>query len=570
MSYSTRSKSSRKRTPASTQTVIWITAGAFVLLALCCGCWFAFSPLMQSVTQPITQQVAPSQSAELTIAYSPEKADLFKSLVDSFNAQGNKTPSGSPMTVKTVELEPDVMIAGAVAGDFQAMSPDSSVWLGQADRAWADAHNGQGALVGATTRYAVSPVVIAMWRDAAKSMGYPDKALGWSDLLAKAQSDKNFKWSHPSPTSASGLLATLAEFYAASGKTRGLTVEDVQAQHTLDYVNAIEKTVRYYGEGEWPIAQRVVQQGRGYLDAFVCSEQIVIWARSKGADLVAIYPAEGALWQDHPLALLEQPGLTDAQRTTFTRFSDFVRSAEAQKKVLALGYRPADLNIPINSPGSPIRADNGVDPSQPKTSLQVPASAVLQTVQQAWQQTKRHANIMLVVDTSGSMAGDKISNVKQALKTFLEQIPSDQERVGMVLFSSSVYDTISPKELGTNRAILNSKIDSIKAGGNTALLDSVKAAYDQLESLNDKSRINAIVVMTDGLENNSNISLDRLSKYMRDTNQSGVQVTVFSIGYGKDADWNTLKAMSDATGGQTREGTLETIRQIYKILSTYF
>lgn len=139
-------------------------------------------------------------------------------------------------------------------------------------------------------------------------------------------------------------------------------------------MGAIEKTVRYYGEGEWPIAQRVVQQGRGYLDAFVCSEQIVIWARGKGADLVAIYPAEGALWQDHPLALLEQPGLTDVQRLTFARFSDFVRSPEAQKKVLALGYRPADLDIPLDSPGSPIRADNGVDPSQPKTSLQVPCA----------------------------------------------------------------------------------------------------------------------------------------------------------------------------------------------------
>jgi Ca-activated chloride channel family protein len=563
-------KSTRKKSPATTQTVIWIAASVFVLLALCCGCWFAFSPLMQSVTQPITQQVAPSQSAELTIAYSPEKADLFKSLVDSFNAQGQKTPEGTRLIVKTIELEPDAMIAGAVAGDFQAMSPDSSIWLGQVDGAWADAHGGEGTLVGATTRYAVSPVVIAMWRDVAQSMGYPTKALGWSDLLAKAQSDQNFKWSHPSTASASGLLATLAEFYAGTSKTRGLTVEDVQAQRTLDYVNAIEKTVRYYGEGEWPIAQRVVQQGHAYLDAFVCSEQIVIWARGKGADLVAIYPAEGALWQDHPLALLEQPGLSDAQRLTFARFSDFVRSADAQKKVLALGYRPADLNIPINSPGSPIRTDNGVDPSQPKTSLQVPAPGVLQTIQQAWWQTKRRANVMLVVDTSGSMQGDKINNVKQALKIFVEQIQSDQERVGMVLFSSSVYNTIPPKELRTNRAVLNSTIDKIQANGNTALLDAVKAAYDQLQSLNDKGRINAIVVMTDGLENNSSTSLDRLTKYMRDSNQSGVPVVVFAIGYGKDADYKTLKSMADSTGGQAREGTVETIRQLYKILSTYF
>jgi Ca-activated chloride channel family protein len=559
-------KSLHSPTPASTQTVVWLVAGAFALLALCCGCWLVFAPIMQRATQ----QATPSQSAELTIAYSPEKADLFKALVADFNAQNVQAPDGARLVIKTMELEPDAMAAGAVAGDFQAMSPDSSIWLGQVDRAWADAHGGEGTLVGATTRYAVSPVVIAMWRDVAQSMGYPNAALGWNDLLAKAQSDPNFKWSHPSTASASGLLATLAEFYAGAAKTRGLAVEDVQAQRTLDYVSAIEKTVRYYGEGEWPIAQRVVQQGRSYLDAFVCSEQIVIWARSKGADLVAIYPAEGALWQDHPLALLEQPRLTDAQRLTFARFSDFVRSPQAQKKALALGYRPADLDIPLDSSGSPIRADNGVDPAQPKTSLQIPAPAVLQTVQQTWWQTKRRANVMLVVDTSGSMQGDKINNVKQALRIFVEQIQNDQERVGMVLFSTQVNGTIPPKELRTNRQTLFSTIDSIQAGGNTALLDGVRVAYNQLQMLNDKERINAIVVMTDGLENNSSISLTRLTTYMHDSNQSGAPVAIFAIAYGKDADYKTLKSLADSTGGQVREGNLDTIRQLYKILSTYF
>jgi len=568
MSYSMKRKSSHKRTPASTQVVIWLTLGVFALLAACCGFWWALAPLIQSATQ--TAQVTPSPSAELTIAYSPEKAELFKALVADFNARKQKSPDGVRLVVKTVELEPDAMAAGAVAGDFQAMSPDSSIWLGQVDRAWADAHGGEGTLVGATTRYAVSPVVIAMWREVAQSMGYPNKPLGWGDLLAKAQSDPNFKWSHPSTASASGLLATLAEFYAAAGKTRGLSVEDVQAQRTLDYVSAIERTVRYYGEGEWPIAQRIVQQGRGYLDAFVCSEQIVIWARSKGADLVAIYPTEGALWQDHPLALLEQPGLTDAQRLTFARFSEFVRSPEAQKKVLSLGYRPADLSISIRAPDSPIRSDNGVDPAQPTTSLQVPAPGVLQMVQQTWWATKRHTNVMLVVDTSGSMAGAKISNVREALKTFVDQIQNDQERVGMVLFASSPYNVVPPLELGTNRSQLYSTIGSIQAGGNTALLDAVRVAYDRLQALHDRERINAIVAMTDGLENNSNITLNRLTAYMRDSNKTGVPVVVFAIGYGSDADYKTLKALADATGGQVREGTLETIRQLYKILSTYF
>jgi hypothetical protein len=49
-----------------------------------------------------------------------------------------------------------------------------------------------------------------------------------------------------------------------------------------------------------------------------------------------------------------------------------------------------------------------------------------------------------------------------------------------------------------------------------------------------------------------------------------VPVAVFAIAYGKDADYKTLQSLADSTGGQVREGNLDTIRQLYKILSTYF
>jgi hypothetical protein len=47
-------------------------------------------------------------------------------------------------------------------------------------------------------------------------------------------------------------------------------------------------------------------------------------------------------------------------------------------------------------------------------------------------------------------------------------------------------------------------------------------------------------------------------------------VVVFAIAYGDDADMRTLEAISEPTGGQVREGDLETIRDLYKLLSTYF
>lgn len=208
------SRSRKSSHKSHSSTVGWLAGGAFGLLAVCCACWLVFAP----VAQRVTQQSVPPEPVGLTVAYSPEKADLFKALVADFNAQNSRAPDGTRLTIKTMELDPDAMAAGAVAGNFQAMSPDSSIWLGQVDGAWADAHNGEGTLVGATTRYAVSPVVIAMWRDVAQTMGYPGKPLGWSDLLAKAQSDSNFRWSHPSTASASGLLATLAEFYPRHGQ----------------------------------------------------------------------------------------------------------------------------------------------------------------------------------------------------------------------------------------------------------------------------------------------------------------------------------------------------------------
>jgi Mg-chelatase subunit ChlD len=91
-----------------------------------------------------------------------------------------------------------------------------------------------------------------------------------------------------------------------------------------------------------------------------------------------------------------------------------------------------------------------------------------------------------------------------------------------------------------------------------------------LQELGDTDRINAIVVMTDGRENYSDISLGRLTDYMRRGNETGVPVIVFAIAYGGDADYDTLNALAEATGGQVYEGTLETIRQLYTILSTYF
>jgi len=564
--------------------IILLATGALLLTccALAVGLWLvsreapAVSP-GPAARAGTTATVRDPRTAVLTVAVSPEKQTLFETLVRQFNEQRQRTPDGKVMSVQVQVMDPQAMVEAALTQpEFQALTPDSSLWLDQLDRAYA-AQVGEGEtiaprLVADTVRYAVSPIVIAAWESVARDLGWPERTAGWRDIQRKAQTDAAFKWNHASTSHASGLLTTMAEFYAGADKVRDLTIEDVQAQATLDYVAAIERTVRYYGEGELAVLERARAEGRRYLDAFVIQEQLVVqFNLGKPRErLVAIYPAEGTLWADHPLALLERPEPTANQRRTFQAFREFLLSPEVQKQVLAAGYRPADLSIPLDAPDSPLTAANGVDPAQPHTTLQVPGPAVVDVVRNVWWYTKRHTNVFLIVDTSGSMEGEKLEAARQALRVFLDQIQGDLERVGLIEFSSRVNNVEPLAELGQNRSQLQERIDRLEARGNTALLDAVRTAYVRLRRLNDTERINAIVVMTDGRENASDVSLDDLTAEIERGNREGPPVVIFAIAYGRDADYEVLQALADASGGQVRQGDLETIRQLYKILSSYF
>jgi Ca-activated chloride channel family protein len=568
--------SPKRKSSDPTRVLIVLIVGLGVFITTCVACWGVILKLVPDADRPAVEEPA---GTVLRVAYSPEKQALFEDLVDDFHTQGLTSADGDPLRIEAIQMDPEAMVDAALAGEVQAIVPDSSVWLDVLDRTYAErvtTEEGVGSQAGIAsevTRWAVSPVVIAMWEETAREMGWPNQPIGWSDLLDRAQSDPDFKWSHAATNSASGLLATLAEFYAGAGVTRGLTEDMARSQAVTEYVGAIEQTVRFYGEGEWAVIQRVLNEGSDFLDAFVVQEQLVIYFNQqpeRTGQLVAIYPAEGTLWEDHPLALIESSALTSLQRDTYRAFRQHLTSAPVQQQVLEAGYRPADLSIPIEGPDSPISAANGADPAEPQTTLQVPPPSVVQVVRDVWWLTKRHTNVYLVVDTSGSMAGEKLAQTKEALLTFIDQIKGDTERVGLITFASSVYEVEDLDELSVNRTRLLSRVGELDASGDTALLDAVAEAHGRLQYLNDTERINAIVVMTDGRENNSYTTLNHLVRQVEGGNRTGVPVVIFSIAYGSDADMRTLEQIATASGGQVRAGDIETIRGLYKILSTYF
>ena len=531
-----------------------------------------------------------STSAELTVAVSPVMAPVLRDLAEAFNKQGRRAADGQSLVVTVVAYDPEELVGAAAQSNppFQAISPDSSLWLAQLEQRWAEGDEsvspeGGAAIplaqrrIGTQLRYAVSPIVLAAWEDVALRLGWPDRPVSWQDVQRRATQDPNFKWSHASTRHASGLLAVLAEFYAGAGLTRGLTVAAATDPATLAYVQAVEGTVRFYGENEDQVVERLHQQGREFLDLFVAQERLVIdWNRQHPEQqLVALYPAEGTLWTDHPLALLElgqrpdEPGVTANQRQTFQSFADYLTSEPSQRQLLAAGYRPADLSIALDEPGSPFADTIRVDWRQPQTTLQMPPAEVVAVVSDFWYYTKRPTNVYLVVDTSGSMEGSKLRSTQSALKSFLEQIRGSRDRVGIVEFGSELKSYTQLATLDdAARQQLNRQIDRMNADGGTALNDAVYAATTALQQENQADAINAVVVMTDGLENQSQRSLRDLRSLLAGTPE--LPIVVFTIGFGEDADTATLEEMARIGGGQYRRASEADLDELYRIISTYF
>ncbi len=556
-------------------SILAFTLGQQVLDAI----WPSGSPVADEEPVAVTWE---PDSAELMLAVSPVMAPTLAGQVETFNRQNLSTPDGKTMQVTLLPMVSEAMVQASLSQPpFQAVAPDSAIWLNQIDLQWtAQSESSAGGIaprrVGDPVRYAISPIVIAAWESTARDLGWPDQPVGWGEIQRKATADDSFKWNHPSTQHAAGLLATLAEFYAGAGLTRGLNEEIATSDDVLDYVRSVEATVRFYGEGEETVVARLAEEGRSFLDAFVAQEQTVIaWnsTHSGNERLVAIYPAEGTLWADHPLALMELGGadelaVTDNQRRTFRAFADFLTSAQSQADFLAAGYRPADLDIQLDQSGSPFANTDAVDWRQPSTTLQVPSAAVVNVIQNVWRYTKRPTNVYLVVDTSGSMEGEKMERTRTALQSFIAQIVGDRDKVGIVEFGSGVKRFEPLRTVNDEgRARLVEIVGSMEAYGNTALLDAVWQASEDIEVVADREAINAIVVMTDGQENDSRYSMADLRRQLQNASTPTI---VFTIAFGSDADDALLQEMARIGGGQFRRADETDIEELYRIISTYF
>ena len=203
--------------------------------------------------------------------------------------------------------------------------------------------------------------------------------------------------------------------------------------------------------------------------------------------------------------------------------------------------------------------------------LGLPEPRVLAAIKSAWHADRKAANVEVVVDTSGSMQDqNKLAQAQVGLQLFLRQF-SSRDRVGLMTFSTSTQTIVPLREMKVNRAPLQAAVGELTAGGGTAVYDATAQAIAQISALHDSTRINAVVVLTDGEDNASHLTepglVAELTARAEDEERN---VRVFTIAYGSEANRMDLASIAAASSGNAYVGDPTQIGDVYRQISSFF
>jgi Ca-activated chloride channel homolog len=158
---------------------------------------------------------------------------------------------------------------------------------------------------------------------------------------------------------------------------------------------------------------------------------------------------------------------------------------------------------------------------------------------------RRPLNISLVIDRSGSMAGDKIDYTRQAAQMLVQNLGT-QDVLSVVLYNDKVETLLAPESV-QRKDVINQRLATIKPGGTTNLSSGWLEACKLVAQNLDTRYLNRVILMSDGLANRGVTDSERLVSMMRQKFEENISTT--TMGLGTDFNEDLLMALATAGGG---------------------
>jgi Ca-activated chloride channel family protein len=525
-------------------------------------------PALACIAPSSASTDAPRNALVLRVIANSSLEPWLNTAVAQFNEAELETGDGEQIYVELTATESGLAITQFISGDLSG-----GLWIPE-EQVWANllADQGSNAFQSDCVSVAESPLVIGMWREVAESLGWPSLPLGWLDVgsLAADPSTWNYysggvfgdslRLSHTHPgLSGSGVSTLLALVQAAEAKSEAVTAADIQLPIVQASVGAFEGAVAWFSNSTNNLGATMSERGEAYLDAAVMYESTVV--QYGGGNIVPVYPLEGTFVATHPACI---NGAADANLKEAAQiFRDYLRGDEGQTTAVAHGLRPINANVEITAP---LDASRGVDLTQPEIRFNPPTVETIYAVQELWQEARKDINLVMLLDTSGSMRGRPIDNMLAAAEQFVQQM-GDDDFISIIAFHTQPDVIVRHVEVGPNRAKIIADIQRLRAGGDTTLFDAIGSGAALIAETQSVNAANALVVLTDG-EDTASRTYQFNDNLIQAATANGT--TVFTIAYGSGADERTLQSIADQANGNFYQGDEASIAAIYEEMSAAF
>ncbi|MGB3438891.1 MAG: substrate-binding and VWA domain-containing protein [Actinophytocola sp.] len=421
--------------------------------------------------------------------------------------------------------------------------PDSTVWLQRAE-----ARGAFDAPVSGTS-IASSPVVLGLTEDVAKQLGWPGKTLTWTDVLGS----QALRIGIPDPALEPVGVSVL---YGAREllKTQPDPAAAVTTQLRRLSANALPSVSDLFGRLPGAGSEEAP------LDGFFVSEAAVLRQNAKpnAVPMVAVYaqPAVPAL--DYPYIVL--PDTPTRKRSAAEKFLTALMTQRTADTLSDAGFRTPDGEM-LRKRGN----DQHMSAAK-MTPAELPPSDQVDALLNEWSGVNLSGRVQVLLDVSGSMAEPVPGTGRNRMAVTLQAaelgigLMKPTTKIGVWLFSTNLDGDKDYKELLPVQPISEqvssgafAKLRQVRAipNGATGLYDSTLAAYRASRQNFEPGRINTVIVMTDGRNEDPNsISRDQLLAELAKLQDPQRPIRIVGIGIGPDIDVGELQSIAGATGGQ--------------------
>jgi Ca-activated chloride channel homolog len=172
------------------------------------------------------------------------------------------------------------------------------------------------------------------------------------------------------------------------------------------------------------------------------------------------------------------------------------------------------------------------------------------------------ANLVFLVDVSGSMSSpDKLPLLKSSLKLLVQEL-RPQDRISLVTYASGTQ-VVLPPTAGSEKASIVAAIDHLNAGGSTAGAAGIQLAYEAAQQSFIAGGINRILLATDGDFNVGVSDTRQLKNMIEERRKSGISLSTLGFGTG---NYNEQMMEQVADVGDGAYSYIDSLMEGHKVL----